>query len=55
MVPDRPAELARAMERLLDDDHERARMSAAARAHWESRFTWERAQAQLRDVVSGLG
>ena len=42
VAPDRPGELARAIRVLLDYPEQRAAMGAAARAHIERHFTWER-------------
>ncbi len=49
--PESPADFAAAVERLLSDPLERARMSKAARS-WAAAHTWERAGACLRALVA---
>lgn len=48
----RPAEVARAIERLLADPGLRRRQGAAGRRHVEERWTWERAAGDLRRLLA---
>jgi glycosyltransferase involved in cell wall biosynthesis len=49
VAPDRPEELVRALEALLDSPEER-RLRAEAGRRWARRFTWARAAEQTADV-----
>lgn len=48
----RPAEVARAIERLLADPGLRRRQGAAGRRHVEERWTWDRAAEDLRRLLA---
>jgi glycosyltransferase involved in cell wall biosynthesis len=52
--PDRPAELARAVELLLEQPARARHAGAEGRRRIESAFTWEASCAMLRGVYRGL-
>ncbi|MBD3166168.1 glycosyltransferase [bacterium] len=52
--PDRPADLAKAIRRLLDDEEERVAMGRRAREHFEQRFELEGYLDRLSDVYRDM-
>jgi glycosyltransferase involved in cell wall biosynthesis len=53
-VGGRPEDMAAGIERLLEDDAERARMGMSGRAAWERQFTWDAIATRYEELYARL-